>query len=310
METFAWLYSYFRYAFEKTYTKEIVHTFIDFIGQLGLFIIGGIFLATVLTLYFPKNRIAGSINRGHGLLAIGIAVILGAISPVGTYALIPLVGALLKDDNFPVPPLMAFLIASPLINPFLFFLTTGAFGMELAMMRFSSALILGLTGGLVAKALWKSGDSGLPVILTQEKAETKSKKTFIHDFKSEFFKQSRFIIKIFLISVLTASVVKVIVPPDLIGKLVGGNAYVSVLVAVAAGIPLYSCGGGNIPVMQALYELGMNKGAILAFFISGPATKVSTVAALVACMKRPVLILYFSITVIGAFIFGIVYNLV
>ncbi|MFC1584886.1 permease [Fibrobacterota bacterium] len=308
MDLLTWLYSYFLWAFENTYTKEIAQTFYDFLLQLTPFVLAGIILATALTLYFPVQKIAESID-GRGLPAVITAAFLGSLSPVGTYVLIPLIGSLLRTDKFPLPPLMAFMIASPLINPLLFLLTLGAFGPGMAMMRFMAALVLGIIGGLIAVKLWKPGHEMAEGGQSEKAAGAALKKVSIQMFRHEFFKQAGFILKIFLFSVFIASVISELVPPNLVATVVGGNAYFSVLMSVAAGVPLYSCGGGNIPVMEALHELGMNKGAILAFFISGPATKVSTLAALLACMKRPVFVLYLSTTIGGAFVFGVLYDL-
>jgi uncharacterized membrane protein YraQ (UPF0718 family) len=89
----------------------------------------------------------------------------------------------------------------------------------------------------------------------------------------------------------------------------GGNQSLSVFAAVALGIPLYACGGGAIPVMQVLYESGLSGGAVLAFFISGPGTRLSTIAALFTCMPRKLSVVYVSVIIIGAVVFGFVYNI-
>jgi uncharacterized membrane protein YraQ (UPF0718 family) len=106
-----------------------------------------------------------------------------------------------------------------------------------------------------------------------------------------------------------AAAVAALIPADLIFRVLGGESSFTVLLAVLLGIPLYACGGGTIPVMVVLHDMGMSQGAILGFFISGPATKASTLAALVAALEKKAVILYLAVTLIGAFAFGIAYNL-
>jgi hypothetical protein len=108
---------------------------------------------------------------------------------------------------------------------------------------------------------------------------------------------------------VAAALAKNLIPVGWIAKSFGGNQTLSVLTAVAAGVPLYACGGGTIPVMKTLQDLGLDKGAVLAFFISGPATKLSTIVALNAAVTRRVFFLYLAITLIGATGFGLLYNL-
>jgi uncharacterized membrane protein YraQ (UPF0718 family) len=94
-----------------------------------------------------------------------------------------------------------------------------------------------------------------------------------------------------------------------VARVLGGYSPLSITLAVLAGIPLYACGGGAIPVMEVLAEKGMNHGAILAFFISGPAAKFSTLAALLVSLPRRLFWLYCLVTLGGALAFGLVYGL-
>src|SRR3989339_91787 len=307
METLERWYSYFLFVFRNTHTKKIIVTFADLFSQMCLFVLVGIVASALLTLYFPRDRINRGFS-GHGFAAVIIATFLGGISPVGTYAVIPIIASLLKSKAIPVAPLIAFLIASPLINPILFFLTLGAFGPEMAVMRVAASIGLGLVGGLIAQRLWRHAGNGQ----TQSGHATPAIPGGPFSWRQlgmELLKQGKFIGRVFLISLLVAALVNILVPSDLVLRVLGGNSKISVLIAVAAGGPLYACGGGSIPVIEVLYQSGMSKGAVLAFFISGPATKMSTLAALFASMEKRVVTLYLIVTLFGAFLFGIAYNL-
>jgi hypothetical protein len=289
--------------FENTYTRKVIVTFWDLFVQLFPSLIAGVLLSSVLIVCLPRDRLGAFLNR-RGFLALASAVCLGAISPIGTYAVIPFIASLMRAGTFPRAPLMAFLIASPLINPLLFFLTRAAFGLEMALMRVAAALVLGALGGILSFWIWKAPRSpASPAPSTPWPGFSR------HAFGVELLKQSKFIGRIFTLSLLVAAAVSALVPADLIFRVLGGESSFTVLLAVLLGIPLYACGGGTIPVMAVLHDMGMSQGAILGFFISGPATKASTLAALFAAMDRKTVILYLAITLIGAFAFGMVYNL-
>ena len=79
------------------------------------------------------------------------------------------------------------------------------------------------------------------------------------------------------------------------------------MAAIALGVPFYSCGGAAIPLVRVLGEMGMNRGAILAFFIAGPSTKIETLVAYKSVMGFRFLIFYLIITLSGAFIGGFLF---
>ncbi len=176
--------------------------------------------------------------------------------------------------------------------------------MEMAILRFVAALILGIGGGLVALKIMDQEIRPQPSDENQSLTSSLTFKAFI----KELAKQSRFILRIFFFSLFIAALTASIIPSGLVLKVLGNNSSTSVIIAVLAGIPLYACGGGAIPVLEVLYNLGMSKGAILAFFISGPATKFSTLAALFSCMEKKIIVLYLTVTILGAFLFGVAYN--
>lgn len=56
-------------------------------------------------------------------------------------------------------------------------------------------------------------------------------------------------------------------------------------------------------------QMGMNKGAVLAFFISGPATKAETFYAYNKLLGTKVLLFYLSLTLSFSYVAGIAYSM-
>ena len=119
-----------------------------------------------------------------------------------------------------------------------------------------------------------------------------------------------YICKYFFLAIIIAAVIKILVNPEYTIRFLGDNKFISVLITTGAGIPFYVCGGAAIPVVQQLAELGMSKGAVLAFFISGPVTRISNLIVVNATFKSIILWLYLFVGISGAFIFGLIYNLI
>lgn len=302
------------YYLEGSYTHRVLATTFDLIGQLWYFFVAGVAISALISLFWSRDSVAAFFQKSSRISVAG-AVIVGIASPMPMYAAIPLVAALFKV-GVPMHVLFAFLVASPLINPVLFFLTAGSFGYEMALARVLAALVLGVAGGWLVWVLatrnrlgdfLNGGSAGpLPVVSRDPR---RSFRAGAADFGRETYHLGRWAAKYFLLGVIVAALAKNLIPAGWIVKSFGGNRTLSVLAAVAAGVPLYACGGGTIPVMKSLQDLGLDKGAVLAFFISGPATKLSTIVALNAAVTRKVFLLYLAITMIGATVFGLLYNL-
>jgi uncharacterized membrane protein YraQ (UPF0718 family) len=84
--------------------------------------------------------------RARPIAAIFLATTVGAFSPFCSCSVIPMVAALLLG-GVPLPPVMAFWIASPSMDPEIFFLSVATIGWDLALWRLGSALLMSLGAG-------------------------------------------------------------------------------------------------------------------------------------------------------------------
>ena len=98
------------------------------------------------------------------------------------------------------------------------------------------------------------------------------------------------------------------VPQELMTSLFGSNEAFGVLMAATIGVPLYACGGGTIPLLQAWLLDGMSMGSAAAFMITGPATKITNLGAvkIVLGMKR--FLLYLAFVMAFSLACGLVVN--
>jgi hypothetical protein len=80
-----------------------------------------------------------------------------------------------------------------------------------------------------------------------------------------------------LIGFLFAGLLRVFMPQEFLYKHLGKRGFRSILTATVIGIPLPLCSCGVIPVGVGLYRQGASKASTLAFFISTPATTVTTI---------------------------------
>lgn len=247
----------------------------------------------------------------HGFGAILLMSFLGIVSPFCTYMAIPISASMIASGMVP-STVFAFLFATPLMNPNLFFMTFSAFGWPMATARSLSALGFGLIGGVLGSVFSERIASFMPsssrscFIDTMDQPQAD---TFFVRWHRSLRHQSWFVIKYVLLGIIVASAMKELIPMRWIEAAVGRSHGYSVLVGALLGIPLYACGGGSIPIVQVLLSMGMSPGAALAFFIAGPATKIPNLLAMQMTMGFPVTVSYIVLNLIWSVCCGLLFQL-
>jgi uncharacterized membrane protein YraQ (UPF0718 family) len=111
--------------------------------------------------------------RARPVVAIVLATAVGAFSPFCSCGVIPIVAALLIG-GVPLAPVMAFWIASPSMDPEIFFLSVGTLGWQLAVWRLASTLVLSLSAGFITLAVVERGWLGRRILRADGSTETRS----------------------------------------------------------------------------------------------------------------------------------------
>ena len=299
---------------QGTYTARVLDGFWDLLVQLWYFAVLGAAITTLVWLYLPKAWLRESLRR-HARFSVLAAVLLGLVSPLCTFAAIPLVGSLIVRGA-PAVPLVAFMVTSPLMNPALFLYTAGILDTEMALARVVSAASVGLAAAGLAHAGLKHGALRLdrpaleqiPAgIYTAATAETAPFHIRLGAVGRRFAGDLSFIGRYFLLGIFIAALVKALLDEGMVYAVFGAGSAWAVPAGMALGIPLYACGGGSLPVVEAMVQNGMTSGAALAFFISGPATKFSTITMLGAVFGRRMLLFYLGLTLTAALLWGYLY---
>jgi uncharacterized membrane protein YraQ (UPF0718 family) len=281
------------------------------IGQLWYYLAVGILLAAWLDQAVPFYRLRRLFDKGR--CDIALAALTGAASPLCTYGTVPVLVQLLRHGVSPAP-LLTFLAASSLMNPQLFVLILGGLGLEMALAQLLSVVMLSLAVGTIA-GYWQP----LPLLNRNAIVASPASNECEIAVTDSTFSWSRLLSQVvsltesvglyFVVGIIIAAAIEVFVPSAWVVKLLGEEHWYSVLVAGSLGVPFYACGGGAIPWIRVLLDEGMSRGAALAFFLAGPATRVTALAALATVLSRRALVLYVAFVLVGAVGLGYLFNL-
>ena len=217
----------------------------------------GIAVGSVISV-FLKDRILQAMERvgrhTDGVISIMLASILGVASPLCMYGTIPIAASLsrggIRDSS-----LAAFMMSSILLNPQLIAYSL-ALGPVVVAIRIVACTLCGIAADLLARAYGKD------ILSFPGMEERKSRDTdpdILPRLLKNIGRNVRATGPYFLAGILLSALFQRYVPQEAVGRLFGENEGFGVLLAATAGVPLYACGGGTIPLLQAWLSDGMNR---------------------------------------------------
>ena len=107
----------------------------------------------------------------------------------------------------------------------------------------------------------------------------------------------------FVIGMIIAGAITFFFPDDLTA-LANEHAFLSMLVMLTAGIPMYVCATSSTPIAAALILKGLNPGAALVFLLAGPATNAATINIVKNIFNTRALVIYLSMIAVCSLAMG------
>ena len=260
---------------------------------------------------------------GAPLLMIGLGALAGGISPFCSCGVIPLIAALLAM-GVPLSAVMAFWLASPIMDPSMFVLTAGVLDLEFAVAKTVAAIGLGIFGGVTVHLLARGGALADPLRDGIGNggcggAKIRAPKPVVWRFwqdsdrRAKFAKTAlsttTFLAKWLTLAFLLESLMLAWVPAETVTAALGGDGILPIITATLVGVPAYLNGYAALPLVGGLIEQGMAPGAGMAFLVAGGVTSIPAAMAVWALAKPQVFALYIMLSLTGAFATGVMFQL-
>jgi uncharacterized membrane protein YraQ (UPF0718 family) len=246
---------------------------------------------------FAKMR-----NTRMGAFGVIPASLLGVASPLCMYGTIP-IAASFAGKGVAEDWIAAFVMSSILLNPQLLFYTA-ALGVPALVIRFVSCFLCGALAGLCVRVFFRNKPF-FTFTKFEHMASHDTDPNPLLRFLKNFGRNVKATGMYFLIGIILSALFQRYVPSEAFGKLFGDNRGFGVLMAATIGVPLYVCGGGTIPLLQAWLLNGMTMGSAASFMISGPATKITNLGALKIVLGVKHFTLYWLFVITFALLSGL-----
>jgi uncharacterized membrane protein YraQ (UPF0718 family) len=314
---------------------------LDFVGRAFLHILPFLALSVPLAVLLKRSgaakRIEGTLRR-NPVVSVLLATLIGAVSPFCSCGVVPVVAALLTG-GVPLAPVMAFWLASPSMDPEIFFLSAGALGWELAVWRLAATFVVSLAGGFITLALQRAGTIGGNVLRFPAAGGTTGRQpaqarhevpgasaascacacaarprfeilavdaaSIARDTGAVLIRLAASMAVAFLLEALISRYV----PQDLVAAGLGGATPWAVPLATLIGVPFYTTNLSALGIVSGLLARGMSGGAALAFLIGGAVTTLPAMSAVWGVVRPRVFALYLAFCAGGALLAGFAWQI-
>lgn len=281
----------------EAYFSEIYHLSLEMAPWLLL----GFTFAGLLHIFMP----GGSVRKymgGRNLKSVVYAALLGVPLPLCSCGVIP-TGISFHKEGASKGATVSFLISTPQTGVDSILATYSMMGLPFALLRPVVAFCSGIFGGVLTNFTTKN-EADIPVnanlISTDENGKGNKFRRMLRYAFVDFLMD---IADWLLIGFAVAALISLLLPENFF-TLYLNNEFLSMLVVLAAAIPLYVCATGSIPIAAVLMMKGLSPGAALVFLMAGPATNIATMAVIGKAINKKTLGIYiFSISV-SAIFFG------
>ena len=241
-----------------------------------------------------------------------LAALLGVVTPFCSCSAVPLFIGFVTA-GVPLGVTFSFLISAPMVNEIALVLLLGMFGWKVAGMYLGTGLLIAIVAG------WIIGRLHLEKhvedwVYQMQVGEAGSEETLDWASRIEYGKTAvRDIVgKVWVYVVLGIAVgagIHGYVPTNALAGLMGKDAWWSVPLSVAIGVPMYSNAAGIIPIVKALLEKGAALGTVLAFMMAVIGLSLPETIILRKVLKPKLIGAFIGVVAMGILLVGYLFNL-
>ncbi|MBT8416640.1 MAG: permease [Silicimonas sp.] len=308
--------------FDPAQAVEMVRFALAALGHTGWFIAFAVLAVGYLKASGSEALLARAFEGREGRMIV-MAALLGGLSPFCSCEVIPFIAALLAVGA-PLSAVMAFWLASPLMDPAMFLITAGTLGLPFAVAKTMAAVGLGLLGGVTVYLFARSRVFADPLKIqsTKKSCSGSARSPFegapVWQFwterpRREVFRDTvvdnaLFLGKWLLLAYMIEALMLAYIPAETIATVLGGQGVWPVVLGALVGAPAYLNGYAAVPLVDALLAQGMANGAAMSFMLAGGVSCIPAAVAVWALVKPRVFAAYIGIAFAGSLMAGLAWG--
>jgi hypothetical protein len=294
---------------------QSLNFFLYDVPKILMLLSGMIFLVTIVRSFFSPEQARTALGGRREGVGNVLAAGLGVLTPFCSCSAVPLFIGFV-ESGVPLGVTFSFLIATPVVNEVALAMLMGLVGWQVAALYLVSGLLVAVVGGMVIGRMRPErfvADFVWQIKVNPDVAGETYKPTWDDRIRDAFHSVREIVGKVWPFVVLGIAVGAAIhgyVPEDLLGDILGRQAWWAVPAAVLLGVPLYSNAAGVIPIVSALLAKGAALGTVLAFMMSVVALSLPEILILRRVLKTPLIVAFVSIVATAIVLIGYLFNFV
>ena len=282
------------------------------LGQMAAYLLAGFLVAGVLSVCISPDWVERHLGR-RGVRPVFAASLFGVPLPLCSCGVIP-VAASIRQHGASRAATSAFLLSTPQTGVDSIAVTYALLGPVFAVFRPIAALVTGVVGGLLVQWFGEHDNVDRDAANGAEPACTddccqgeKHGNAVVRALHYSFVILPRDIGPALLLGILIAGAMGTLVPEKQLESYLGAG-FLSILLMMGAGVPVYVCATASVPIAAGLMHMGASPGAALAFLIAGPATNAAALTTIWRLLGRRTAMIYLLTVAASAIGGGLLIN--
>lgn len=277
----------------------------------AVFVVFGLIIAALLHAFIPSETIVKYMG-GNDIKSVLLAALFGVPLPLCSCGVVPTAVAL-KKQGASKAATVSFLITTPESSIDSIAITYALLDPIITIFRPVAAFITGFVAGV--GQIFFGGKEDKTEVQRQECAHCENHGEHIHSLGERLSSGLRFafvellsdISRWFLAGILVAGIISYAVPTRIIENYLG-EGWLSMIIMLAVGLPLYVCAAASTPIAAALILKGASPGAALVFLLAGPATNAASLTVIAKMLGKRTAAIYLASIAVCAVMLGMLLN--
>ena len=281
---------------------EATRWFVVMTAELVALFLALSFLIVLLQAWVPEEKVRLMFEKRRPVGAYVGGAALGAITPFCSCSGIPVLAGLLRSGA-PFGPTMAFLFASPLLDPVVLGLLAFVIGLKGAALYTIVTFVASIGMGVLLARLGLESDVKEAAYRSKGEDGCCSVDLLLPVWRRAWSEAWGFFVPILpylLVGTAIGSVVYGFIPTQWVASVAGADQPLAIPMAAVLGVPIYVNAETFFPITSALLEKGMGLGAVVALVVTGMGVSLPEVSMLAGLFRvRLVAVLIVSVFVVA-----------
>ena len=270
----------------------------EYFVELLFVVVVGVFLAALLESYFTRYRRFYPKNTYT-------AFVYASLLPFCACTTIPVVGSM--RDRLGFRTVITFVVAAPLLSPYIVLLSFGVLGTQYAILRIISAFFLAQSSGLVLEFFSTNGKMG--GLTAFEGCNPNTCQVHEQDIYLRTYDIFIRLLPFLILAGVAGILIETAAPANFLAKHQISNNLPGILLVTLSGLPVYFCNGAEVLLLRPLiHQSGLALGTAIAFSLASTSVCVTSFAMLVKFIGSKLTIILLANLIIVTVVLGFLIN--